>query len=133
MISIITSPSFLAPLVSLLNDNYYQIKYHAISALINIIVSFSECEVEMIILTNTDLINLSVKIIKEFIVFDKKSSEHVKVLKTLSNLLDLYMLLFDLYNEEIDAKVNYAIIINEVMNKANTTVSGSFSDLFSKQ
>ena len=116
MISIITSPSFLAPLVSLLNDNYYQIKYHAISALINIIVSFSECEVEMIILTNTDLINLSVIIIKEFIVFDKKSSEHVKVLKTLSNLLDLYMLLFDLYNEEIDAKVNYAIIINEVMN-----------------
>ena len=116
MISIITSPSFLAPLVSLLNDNYYQIKYQAISALINIIVSFSECEVEMIILTNTDLINLSVIIIKEFIVFDKKSSEHVKVLKTLSNLLDLYMLLFDLYNEEIDAKVNYAIIINEVMN-----------------
>ena len=116
MISIITSPSFLASLVSLLNDNYYQIKYHAISALINIIVSFSECEVEMIILTNTDLINLSVKIIKEFIVFDKKSSEHVKVLKTLSNLLDLYMLLFDLYNEEIDAKVNYEIIINEVMN-----------------
>ena len=116
MISIITSPSFLAPLVSLLNDNYYQIKYQAISALINIIVAFSECEVEMIILTNTDLINLSVIIIKEFIVFDKKSSEHVKVLKTLSNLLDLYMLLFDLYNEEIDAKVNYAIIINEVMN-----------------
>lgn len=116
MLSIITSPSFLAPLVSLLNDNYYQIKYNTIGALINIIVSFSECEVEIIILTNTDLINLSVKIIKEFIVFDKKSSEHVKVLKTLSNLLDLYMLLFDLYNEEIDSKVNYALIINEVMN-----------------
>ena len=115
MLAIVTQPAFLRPLVGLLNDNFYQIKYNAIASMINLIVSFSESDLETILLNQTDFIELSVKLIKDFIYFDKKSVEHIKVVRTVLNLFDLFMLIFDLYNEETDSKVNFEKVMNEII------------------
>ena len=107
MLSIVQNKIFTQALVSLLNDNFYQVRYQTVSAIMNIITSFDDCSIETTMLIETEFISYSVQIIKDFINFDKKTSEHVRIIRTLLSLLDLYMLIFDLWNDEIELKVDF--------------------------
>ena len=111
MLSIVQNKIFTQALVSLLNDNFYQVRYQTVSAIMNIITSFDDCSIETTMLMETEFISYSVQIIKDFINFDKKTSEHVRIIRTLLSLLDLYMLIFDLWNDEIELKVDFTPFI----------------------
>lgn len=112
----IFNESFLRSLVLLLNDNCFQVKYKAISALINLIIYYNEYEIESFLLNQTSFIPVSVDLLNQFLIlYDKHTSEHVKVLKTYHNFLDLLMLIFDLYNEETYQSVNFSSIENSLI------------------
>ena len=113
---IFTSPEVISTLASLLKDKYYQIKYNAISALSNIIISYSDTDIDKILLTQTQFYDLSIEIIKDFENVEKNTKEYVKRVRTLKNLLDLYMLIIDLSEEDIiDNKINFNKIIFELL------------------
>ena len=113
---IFTSPEVISTLASLLKDKYYQIKYNAISALSNIIISYSDTDIDKVLLTQTQFYDLSIEIIKDFENVEKNTKEYVKRVRTLKNLLDLYMLIIDLSEEDIiDNKINFNKIIFELL------------------
>ncbi len=102
--NIFTNKIFIINLISLLNDKFYQIKYNSISTLINLIINFCDNNNNFlyIIFTETKFINFSIDIIQNFyLVEDKFSNEHIKRVKTLKNLLDLFMLIIDILENEI--------------------------------
>ena len=82
---IFTSPEVISTLASLLKDKYYQIKYNAISALSNIIISYSDTDIDKILLTQTQFYDLSIEIIKDFENVEKNTKEYVKRVRTLKN------------------------------------------------
>ena len=90
----------------MLNDQFYQIRYNAISALNNIIISFNMNDLENILLSQTNFIDLSINLIKDFGNVGKDNPEHIKRIRCLKNLFDLYMLIIDLYSEDIDSKIS---------------------------
>lgn len=114
--NIFTSPQVISTLANLLNDNFYQIKYNAISSLSNIIISYSDTDLDKILLTQTNFCDLSINIIKDFANVEKNTKEYIKRVRTLKNLLDLYMLLIDMSEEDIiDSKINFNKIIYELL------------------
>ena len=114
--NIFTSPQVISTLANLLNDNFYQIKYNAISSLSNIIISYSDTDLDKILLTQTNFCDLSINIIKDFANVEKNTKEYIKRVITLKNLLDLYMLLIDMSEEDIiDSKINFNKIIYELL------------------
>ena len=114
--NIFTSPQVISTLANLLNDNFYQIKYNAISSLSNIIISYSDTDLDKILLTQTNFCDLSINIIKDFANVEKNTKECIKRVRTLKNLLDLYMLLIDMSEEDIiDSKINFNKIIYELL------------------
>ena len=115
LIEIISSIPFIKTLTNMLNDHFYQIRYNAISALNNIIISFNMIDLENILLTNTDFFDLSIKIIKDFGNVEKNNPEHIKRIRCLKNLFDLYMLIIDLYSEDIENKIKFNPIVDEVL------------------
>ena len=108
--NIFTNKNFIINLISLLNDKFYQIKYNSISVLINLIINFSDNNNIFFlntIFTETKFVNYSIDIIQNFyLVEDKISKEHIKRVKTLKNLLDLFMLIVDIYEKEINNYFN---------------------------
>ena len=114
--NIFTSPQVISTLANLLNDEFYQIKYNAISSLSNIIISYSDTDLDKILLTQTNFCDLSINIIKDFANVEKNTKEYIKRVRTLKNLLDLYMLLIDMSEEDIiDSKINFNKIIYELL------------------
>jgi len=112
LLNIFTSPQVISTLASLLDDDYYQIKYNAISALSNIIISYSDTDIDKILLTQTNFCELSIKLIKDFTNVEKNSKEYIKRVRTLKNLLDLYMLIIDMSEDDLlDNKINFNQII----------------------
>ena len=112
LLNIFTSPQVISTLASLLDDDYYQIKYNAISALSNIIISYSDTDIDKILLTQTNFCELSIKLIKDFTNVEKNSKEYIKRVRTLKNLLDLYMLIIDMSEDDLlDNKINFNEII----------------------
>ena len=113
---IFTSPEVISALSSLLNDKYYQIKYNAISALSNLLISFSDTDIDKILLTQTNFYELSLNIIKEFTNVELNSKEYTQRVRTLKNLLDLYMLIIDMNEEDLtEEKINFNKIIYEFL------------------
>jgi len=78
LLNIFTSPQVISTLASLLDDDYYQIKYNAISALSNIIISYSDTDIDKILLTQTNFCELSIKLIKDFTNVEKNSNNFEK-------------------------------------------------------
>ena len=114
--NIFTSPEVISTLVNLLNDEYYQIKYNAISSLSNIIISYIDADVDKLLLTKTNFFDLSINIIKDFSNVEKNTKEYIKRVRTLKNLLDLYMLIIDVSEGElIDNKINFNKVIYELL------------------
>ena len=114
--NIFTSIEVISTLVNLLNDDYYQIKYNAISSLTNIIISYIDADIDKILLTKTNFIDLSINIIKDFTKVEKNTKEHLKRVRTLKNLLDLYMLIIDVSEGDlIDNKINFNKVIYELL------------------
>ena len=114
--NIFTSPEVISTLVNLLNDEYYQIKYNAISSLSNIIISYIDADVDKLLLTKTNFFDLSINIIKNFTNVEKNTKEYIKRVRTLKNLLDLYMLIIDVSEGElIDNKINFNKVIYELL------------------
>ena len=114
--NIFTSPEVISTLVNLLNDEYYQIKYNAISSLSNIIISYIDADVDKLLLTKTNFFDLSINIIKDFTNIEKNTKEYIKRVRTLKNLLDLYMLIIDVSEGElIDNKINFNKVIYELL------------------
>lgn len=112
LLNIFTSPQVISTLASLLNDNYYQIKYNAISALSNIIISYSDTDIDKILLTQTNFCELSINLIKDFTNVEKNTKEYIKRVRTLKNLLDLYMLIIDMSEDDLlDNKIDFNQII----------------------
>ena len=114
--NIFTSIEVISTLVNLLNDEYYQIKYNAISSLSNIIISYIDADIDKILLTKTNFFDLSINIIKEFTNVEKNTKEYIKRVRTLKNLLDLYMLIIDISEGDlIDNQINFNKVIYELL------------------
>ena len=115
IINIVSSIPFIKTLTNMLNDNFYQVRYNAISALNNIIISFNIIDIENILLTQTNFIELSIMNIKDFSNVEKNNLEHIKRIRTLKNLFDLYSLIIDLYSEDIQNKIKFTSIVEEIL------------------
>ena len=115
LINIVSSIPFIKTLTNMLNDNFYQVRYNAISALNNIIISFNIIDIENILLTKTNFIELSIMIIKDFSNVEKNNIEHINRIRTLKNLFDLYSLIIDLYSEDIQNKIKFDSIVEEIL------------------
>ena len=113
---IFTSPEVIFALSNLLNDNSYQIKYNAISSLSNIIISYSDTDIDKTLINQTNFSDLSVNLIKDFANVEKNTKEYIERVRTLKNLLDLYMLLIDMSEEDLsESKINFNKIIYELL------------------
>ena len=113
---IFTSPQVIFALSNLLNDNSYQIKYNAISSLSNIIISYSDTDIDKTLITQTNFSDLSINLIKDFTNVEKNTKEYIERVRTLKNLLDLYMLLIDMSEEDLsESKINFNKIIYELL------------------
>ena len=108
---IFISPQIISALANLLNNEYYQIKYNAICSLTNILISYSDTDVDKILILNTDFCKYSMEIIKEFTKVDKGSKEYIKRIRTLKNLLDLCMLIIDMTESDNLINNNFINII----------------------
>ena len=108
---IFISKEIISALANLLNSEYYQIKYNAISALINILISYSDTDVDKILLLNTDFFKYCINLINDFLKIDKNSSEYIKRIRTLKNLLDLFMLIIDMTDSENLMNNNFMNIV----------------------
>ena len=108
---IFISKEIISALANLLNSEYYQIKYNAISALINILISYSDTDVDKILLLNTDFCKYCINLINDFLKIDKSSSEYIKKIRTLKNLLDLFMLIIDMTDSENLMNNNFMNIV----------------------
>ena len=109
--NIFISPQIISSLANLLNNEYYQIKYNAICSLTNILISYSDTDVDKILILNTDFCKYSMEIIKEFTKVDKGSKEYIKRIRTLNNLLDLCMLIIDMTDSDNLMNNNFINII----------------------
>ena len=108
---IFISKEIISALANLLNSEYYQIKYNAISALINILISYSDTDVDKILLLNTDFCKYCINLINDFLKVDKSSSEYIKRIRTIKNLLDLCMLIIDMTDSENLMNNNFMNIV----------------------
>ena len=108
---IITSPQIIAALVNLLNNEFYQIKYNAISSLTNILISYSDTDIDKILLTDTDFFKKCIEIIKAFPKVEKGSKEYIQIVRTIKNLLDLFMLIIDMTDSNNLINENFMVII----------------------
>ena len=113
---IFTSPQVISELANLLNDEYYQIKYNAISSLSNIIISYSDTDIDKTLLNQTNFYESSLKIIKDFTNAEINTNDHTKRVRTLKNLLDLYMLIIDVCEDDlINNKIDFNKIVYELL------------------
>jgi hypothetical protein len=130
--NIFTSPQVLSELVNLLSDKLYQIKYNTISALSNIIISFSDTDIDKTLLKQTNFFNLSISIIKDFPNVEKDSKEYMKRIRTMKNLLDLYMLIIDMSEDILNNnnKINFNKIIYELLSLLINSTDFVNEDLF---
>ena len=114
--NIFTSPEVISALVDLLKDEYYQIKYNAISSLSNIIISYIDTDIDKTLLTKTNFYDLSIDLIKDFKNVEINTKAYIKRVRTLKNLLDLYMLILDVGEEDLlYNKINFNKIIYELL------------------
>ena len=94
---------FCKSLSNLLLDPFLQIRFNTLNALINLIVSYSENDIDLIFLFNTNLlVNLNLNL-KEYTLNKdvlSSSSEQEKIRKILKNIFDLLNLIIELYDED---------------------------------
>ena len=109
--NIFISPQIISAIANLLNNDNYQIKYNAISSLTNILICYSDTDVDKILILNTDFCKYSMEIIKDFTKVDKKTKEYIKRTRTLKNLLDLCMLIIDMTDSDNLINNNFISII----------------------
>ena len=109
--SIFISPQIISAIANLLNNDNYQIKYNAISSLTNILICYSDTDVDKILILNTDFCKYSMEIITDFKKVDKKTKEYIKQIRTLKNLLDLCMLIIDMTDSDNLINNNFISII----------------------
>ena len=113
--NIFISPQIISALVNLLNNEFYQIKYNAISSLTNILISYSDTDVDKILILNTDFCKYSVELIKDLPKVEKGSKEYIKRIRTIKNLLDLCMLIIDMTDSDNLKNNNFINIIFQFM------------------
>jgi len=113
--NIFISPQIISALVNLLNNEFYQIKYNAISSLTNILISYSDTDVDKILILNTDFCKYSVELIKDLPKVEKGSKEYIKRIRTIKNLLDLCMLIIDMTDSDNLKNNNFMNIIFQFM------------------
>ena len=109
--NIFISPQIISAIANLLNNDNYQIKYNAISSLTNILICYSDTDVDKILILNTDFCKYSMEIITDFKKVDKKTKEYIKQIRTLKNLLDLCMLIIDMTDSDNLINNNFISII----------------------
>ena len=113
--NIFISPQIISALVNLLNNEFYQIKYNAISSLTNILISYSDTDVDKILILNTEFCKYSVELIKDLPKVEKGSKEYIKRIRTIKNLLDLCMLIIDMTDSDNLKNNNFMNIIFQFM------------------
>ena len=113
--NIFISPQIISAIANLLNNDNYQIKYNAISSLTNILICYSDTDVDKILILNTDFCKYSMEIITDFKKVDKKTKEYIKQIRTLKNLLDLCMLIIDMTDSDNLINNNFISIIFEFL------------------
>ena len=110
---IFTSKEILNALVNLIPDNSIQVQYNAISSLSNVIISFSDTDIDEILFNQTNFVEISLKFLKDFENVDKNSQNFIKTTKILKNLINLFMLLLDLTEVE-NSKKFFKNVLNEL-------------------
>ena len=109
--NVLISPHIISALSNLLNNEYYQIKYNAISSLTNILISYSDTDVDKILLLNTDFCKFCEELIKDLPKAEKGSKEYIKRIRTIKNLLDLCMLIIDMTDSENLINSNFMNVV----------------------
>ena len=125
----IISPEIISALVNLLNNEYYQIKYNAISSLTNILISFSDTDIDKNLILKTDFCKYCIEIIKDFTKVEKGSKEFIKRVRTLKNLLDLCMLILDMTDSDNLINNNFFNIIFQFLYLINNNTDLINEDL----
>ena len=114
---IFTSEKIIISLVNLLNNESYQIKYNSISSLTNILISYSDTDIDKILILNTNFCEYAINLLKSLSNSEKGSKDHIKIVRTIKNLLDLCMLIIDMTESDIliNGKINFCDIIYQIM------------------
>jgi len=99
----IVSIEFCKVLVSKLSDPFIQVRYNAVSAIINLIICYSESDMDAIFLFNSDLFPAVESILTEYknnmdMSIKYSEGEQSKINKLIKNVVDLLLLLMDLYD-----------------------------------
>ena len=97
---IFTSKEILNALVNLISDGSSQVQYNAISSLSNIIISFSDTDIDEILFNQTNFVEISLKFVKDFENIDKNTQNFIRISRIFKNLINLFMLLLDLTEVE---------------------------------
>ena len=96
----------------------------------NIIISFSDTDIDKTLLTETKFYDLSLEIIKDFTNGEKDSKEYIKRVRTMKNLLDLYMLIIDMSEEILNNNTIFNKIIYELLSLLINKTDFINEDLF---
>lgn len=133
---------FCKNLSNLLMDPFLQVRFNSINALINLIVAFSEYDIDLVFLFQTNLLFNITQLLKEYT--DKNlicsQSEQEKIRKILKSVFDLLSLLVELYDEDkkynkLDFSEIIKLTINLILNSSDSnnnnndnTASFSYSE-----
>jgi hypothetical protein len=112
---------FCQALVKSLTDPFIQIRYNASCAISNLILCFSEHDIDMRFLSNCGLLNQITNIFQDYISTYSElkiaDSEISKINKLIKSLYDLLILLIDLYDESKGySKLNFDLLIGFSIN-----------------
>lgn len=124
----IVSADFCKVLVSKLSDPFIQVRYNAVSAVINLIICYSECDMDAIFLFSADLLPAIETVMMEYrtnmdMNIKYSEGEQAKINKLIKNIVDLLLLLMDLYDtgeykdyNKLNIEILMNISVNFIMN-----------------
>lgn len=118
----VLTEEFCRSLAEKLSDPFIQIKYNTVSAIINLIISFSEYEIELIFIQNANLLKF---IENNFIEYFNNTqtgikytdSEINKINKLFKITIDLLILITELYDDSMEkkSKLDFNVIVKSII------------------
>jgi hypothetical protein len=106
------NPSFCRTLMERLTDPFIQIRYNSAAAITNLIICFSEYDIDSIFVFECGLLSKLEELFKEYTNNQNNhtESEIEKINKLMKSIFDLLALLIELYDEEKYKNTNFSII-----------------------
>lgn len=112
---------FIKVLIDKLLDPFIQVRFNSISAIINLILCYSDYDIDLAFLINGNLLGKIEEMFQEYASNAKQDtiyseSEIIKINKTLKSCMDLLLLIIELYDESRGySKLNFENILNFII------------------